>query len=68
MNEEEVIQYIFQRYGREKSAMVANVISYKRKSAIRSTGKALGINESIISAVAKSGIFHSLILELKILG
>ena len=54
---EEVIQYIFQRYGREKSAMVANVISYKSRSAIRSTGKALGINESIISAVAKSGDF-----------
>ena len=54
---EEVIQYIFQRYGRHKAAMVANVITYKRKSAIRDTAKALSISSKISSLVAKSNDF-----------
>ena len=40
---EEVIQYIYRRYGRTKAAMVANVITFRSKGAIRATGKALGI-------------------------
>jgi len=40
---EEVIQYIYRRYGRAKAAMVANVITFRSKGAIRATGKALGI-------------------------
>lgn len=50
---EEVIQYIYSRYGRERAAMVANVITYRRKGAIRAVGKALGIDESTISQVSK---------------
>ncbi|TLU64814.1 DNA polymerase III subunit alpha [Thalassotalea litorea] len=40
---EEVIQYIYQKYGRERTAIAATVISYRLKSAIREVGKALGI-------------------------
>ncbi|MCX6117072.1 MAG: error-prone DNA polymerase [Proteobacteria bacterium] len=45
---EEVIQYIYKRYGRDKAAMVANVITFRRKGALRETGKALGIHEKIL--------------------
>ncbi|NKF51242.1 DNA polymerase III subunit alpha [Shewanella sp. WXL01] len=41
---EEVIQYIYQKYGRERTALAATVISYRLKSAIREVGKALGIS------------------------
>ncbi|MER2492523.1 error-prone DNA polymerase [Catenovulum sediminis] len=40
---EEVIQYIYQKYGRERTAIAATVITYRLKSAIRDVGKALGI-------------------------
>ncbi|MBW8192216.1 error-prone DNA polymerase [Neiella marina] len=39
---EEVIQYIYQKYGRERAALAATVISYRFKSAVRDVGKALG--------------------------
>lgn len=42
---EEVIQYLYQKYGRERAALAATVISYRFKSALRDVGKALGINE-----------------------
>ncbi len=41
---EEVIQYIYQKYGRERAALAATVISYRPKSAVRDIGKALGLN------------------------
>ena len=40
---EEVIQYVYKKYGRARAAMVANVISYRPRSALRDVGKALGI-------------------------
>ena len=46
---EEVIQYIYRRYGREKAGMVANVITFRTKGAIRACGKALGISDEILS-------------------
>ena len=39
---EEAIQYVYERYGRENAAQVANVITYRPKSAVRDMGKALG--------------------------
>jgi error-prone DNA polymerase len=45
---EEVIQYIYKRYGREKSAMVANVITFRKKGALRACGKALGIPDELL--------------------
>ncbi|MFT5505256.1 MAG: error-prone DNA polymerase, partial [Gammaproteobacteria bacterium] len=50
---EEVIQYIYSRYGRERSAMVANVITFRGKGALRSVGKALGANELLLNQVSK---------------
>ena len=49
---EEVIQYIYKRYGRDKAAMVANVITFRRKGSLRACGKALGIPEDLISAAS----------------
>ncbi len=39
---EEVIQYVYSRHGRDRSAQVANVITYRRRSAVRDTARALG--------------------------
>lgn len=41
---EEVIQYLYRKYGRKRAALAATVISYKRKSALRDVGRALGLN------------------------
>ena len=46
---EEVIQYIYKRYGRERSAMVANVITFRGKGALKACGKALGISNELLS-------------------
>jgi len=45
---EEVIQHVYARYGRSHAAMVANVIRYRAKSALRDVGKALGIPETAL--------------------
>ena len=45
---EEVIQYIYRRYGRERAALAATVIRYRPKSAIRDVGKALGFDPALI--------------------
>ncbi|MBI2771499.1 MAG: error-prone DNA polymerase [Burkholderiales bacterium] len=50
---EEVIQYVYRKYGREHAAIAAVVISYRTRSAIRDVGKALGIAEPLIDAFAK---------------
>ena len=42
---EEVIQHVYAKYGRTHAAMVANVIRYRAKSALRDVGKALGFSE-----------------------
>ncbi|UOK71822.1 error-prone DNA polymerase [Ancylobacter polymorphus] len=49
---EEVMQYIYARYGRERAGIVATVISYRPKSAIRDVGKALGLTEDITARLA----------------
>ncbi|MCX5513633.1 error-prone DNA polymerase [Kaistia algarum] len=48
---EEVIQYIYRRYGRLRASICATVISYRSKSAIREVGKALGLSEDVILAL-----------------
>lgn len=50
---EEVIQYIYGKYGRERSAIAAVVASYRTRSAIRDVGKALGLHETLVDAFAK---------------
>ncbi|MBO0710691.1 MAG: error-prone DNA polymerase [Acetobacteraceae bacterium] len=49
---EEVIQYVYQRYGRERAGIAATVIHYRPKSAIREVGKALGLAEDATAALA----------------
>ncbi len=51
---EEVIQYLYQKYGRERAALTAAVISYRPKSAIRDVGKALGFDLATVDALAKN--------------
>jgi error-prone DNA polymerase len=51
---EEVIQYIYGKYGRHRAALTAVVISYRPRSALRDVGRALGIDLQRIDAVAKS--------------
>jgi len=51
---EEVIQYIYQKYGRERAALAATVISYRFKSAVRDVGKALGIAETQLEFFLKN--------------
>jgi error-prone DNA polymerase len=50
---EEVIQYLYQKYGRDRAALAATVISYRPKSAIRDVGKALGFDLVTVDALAK---------------
>ena len=51
---EEVIQYIYKKYGRERAALAASVICYRTRSAIRDIGKALGFDVLLIDQLAKS--------------
>jgi error-prone DNA polymerase len=51
---EEVIQYIYRKYGRHRAALTAVVISYRARSAVRDVGRALGIDPQRIEAVSKS--------------
>ena len=50
---EEVIQHVYEKYGRDHAAMVANVIRYRSRSALRDVGKALGISETVLDRAAK---------------
>lgn len=50
---EEVIQYIYTKYGRERTALAATVICYRFKSAFRDVGKALGFAESQLDFIIK---------------
>ncbi|MEZ9143596.1 MULTISPECIES: error-prone DNA polymerase [unclassified Vibrio] len=51
---EEVIQYIYKKYGRERAALAATVISYRFKSAVRDVGKALGLQETQLDYFIKN--------------
>ena len=49
---EEVIQYVYEKYGRHRAGMTATVISYRSKSAIREVGKAMGLSLDVVGALA----------------
>ena len=51
---EEVMQYVYDRYGRHRAAICATVISYRKRSAIRDVGKALGLTEDVTGALANT--------------
>ena len=50
---EEVIQYLYRKYGRDRAALAATVVTYGPKSAIRDVGKALGFSLEVVDALAK---------------
>ena len=50
---EEVIQYIYRKYGRERAALAATVISYRSRSALRDVGRALGLDEALIERLTR---------------
>jgi len=51
---EEVIQYIYRKYSRERAALAATVITYRPRSAIRDVGRALGLEELQVGALTQS--------------
>ncbi len=51
---EEVLQYLYRKYGRERAGLAAAVITYRTRSAIREVGKALGLSLDCIDALAKN--------------
>ena len=51
---EEVMQYVYRRYGRERAGIAATVIHYRSKSTIREVGKALGLSEDLTARLANT--------------
>ena len=51
---EEVIQYVYEKYGRERAGLAATVITYRTRSAVRDVGKALGLSLDRVDAIAKA--------------
>jgi error-prone DNA polymerase len=51
---EDVIQYIYRRYGRHRAAICATVVHYRSRRAIREVGKVLGLTEDVTAALAKT--------------
>jgi error-prone DNA polymerase len=51
---EEVIQYIYKRYGRDRAALAATLITYRPRSAIRDVGKAVGLDQGVLDLLSKS--------------
>jgi error-prone DNA polymerase len=67
---EEVIQYIYEKYGRDRAALTATIITYRPRSALRDVGKALGLSDLQIGRLARSmqwwdgqGVDDSRVLE-----
>src|SRR5204863_4075110 len=51
---EEVLQYLYDKYGRERAGLTAVVITYRIRSAVRDAGKALGLSLDRVDALAKN--------------
>jgi error-prone DNA polymerase len=60
---EEVMQYIYEHYGRARAGLTASVITYRMRSAIRETGKAFGFSEDAVSALSNTVFGHSSTLD-----
>ena len=61
---EEVLQHVYEKYGRTHAAMVATVIRYRPRSAVRDVGKALGVAETTLDRVSKILPRHEVLGEL----
>ncbi len=55
---EEAIQFVYDKYGRDRAAMVANVVRYRSRSAVREVGKALGLPETAVDSLAKRLFYY----------
>ncbi|VFU07648.1 error-prone DNA polymerase [Methylocella tundrae] len=51
---EEVMQYIYNRYGRARAGLTASVITYRARSAIREVGKAFGLSEDVVATLSST--------------
>ena len=51
---EEVIQYLYEKYGRDRAGITATVVHYRSRRAIREVGKALGLSEDVVGGLSKS--------------
>src|SRR3546814_6308036 len=51
---EEVMQYVYARYGRNRAGIAATVIHYRPRSALREIGKALGLSEDVTARLAST--------------
>jgi error-prone DNA polymerase len=60
---EEVIQYVYSKYGRQRAALAATVICYRPKSAVRDAGKALGLPPGEVDRMAKAFAFWDTKIE-----
>jgi error-prone DNA polymerase len=60
---EEVIQYIYDKYGRGRAALAATVITYRSRSAIRDVGKVLGLDDALLDHISKSIYWWGATLE-----
>jgi error-prone DNA polymerase len=60
---EEVIQYVYSKYGRQRAALAATVICYRPKSAVRDAGKALGLPPEEVERMAKAFAFWDTKIE-----
>ena len=58
---EEVIQHVYRKYGRDRAAMVANVVRYRARSAVREVGKALGLSQTAVDRLARLLSHHGLL-------
>ncbi len=56
---EEVIQYIYGKYGRERAGLTSTVISYRARSALRDVGKAMGLSEDVIGRLLSMSSWRS---------
>jgi error-prone DNA polymerase len=54
---EEVIQYIYRKYGRDRAALAATVITYRTRSAFRDVGKALGLDPAQLDRISSSFVW-----------
>ena len=55
---EEVLQYIYSKYGRDRAGIAAVTITYRPRSAIRDVGKALGFSQDLVDRMAKNAAYY----------
>ena len=56
---EQILQYVYQKYGQQHTAMVCNVVTYRARNALREVGKAMGLPQELLDRFAKAVNRHS---------